>query len=43
VLSGVDGAARRLGIKRTTLQSMLMRFGIELEEYRRGNGTFGPG
>ena len=31
-----------LGLKRTTLQSMLRRFGIELQEYRRGNGTFGP-
>ena len=39
VLSGADGAASRLGIKRTTLQSMLKRFGIELEEYRRGSGT----
>jgi PAS domain S-box-containing protein len=43
VLSGVDGAASKLGVKRTTLQSMLKRFGIELEEYRRGSGTFGPG
>ena len=42
VLSGADGAASRLGIKRTTLQSMLKRFGIEPEEFRRGNGTFGP-
>lgn len=42
VLSGVDGAASRLGMKRTTLQSMIKRFGIELQEYRRGNGTFGP-
>jgi formate hydrogenlyase transcriptional activator len=41
VLSGADGAASRLGLKRTTLQSMLKRFGIELQEYRRGNGTFG--
>src|SRR5450631_4170016 len=41
VLSGTDGAASRLGIKRTTLQSMLKRHGIELHEYRRGNGTFG--
>ncbi len=41
VLSGEDGAASRLGIKRTTLQSMLKRFGIELQEYRRGTGTFG--
>jgi len=41
VLSGVDGAASRLGLKRTTLQSMLKRFNIELREYRRGTGTFG--
>lgn len=41
VLSGVDGAASRLGIKKTTLQSMLKRFGIEAEEFRRGTGTFG--
>jgi len=43
VLSGMDGAARRLGIKRTTLQSMIKRFGIEPQEYRRGSGTFGAG
>ena len=43
VLSGADGAASRLGIKRTTLQSMIKRFGIEVHEYRRGTGTFGPG
>jgi PAS domain S-box-containing protein len=42
VLSGTDGAANRLGIKRTTLQSMLKRFGIEAQDYRRGSGTFGP-
>lgn len=42
VLSGMDGAAIRLGMKRTTLQSMIKRFGIESQEYRRGNGTFGP-
>jgi transcriptional regulator with GAF, ATPase, and Fis domain len=41
VLSGTDGAASRLGLKRTTLQSMLKRFGIDAQEYRRGNGTFG--
>jgi len=40
VLSGMDGAASRLGIKRTTLQSMLKRFGIEAREFRR-TGTFG--
>jgi PAS domain S-box-containing protein len=42
VLSGADGAASRLGMKRTTLQSMLKRFGIEVQQFRRGNGTFGP-
>jgi formate hydrogenlyase transcriptional activator len=41
VLSGRDGAASRLGIKRTTLQSMLKRLGIEPQEFRRGTGTFG--
>lgn len=41
VLSGEDGAARRLGIKRTTLQSMLKRLGIDPAEYRRGTGTLG--
>jgi formate hydrogenlyase transcriptional activator len=38
VVSGSDGAAARLGLKRTTLQSMLKRFGIEVQEFRRGNG-----
>ncbi|HYM78492.1 MAG TPA: PAS domain S-box protein [Candidatus Dormibacteraeota bacterium] len=41
VLSGSDGAASRLGMKRTTLQSMMKRLGIEAHEYRRGTGTFG--
>jgi PAS domain S-box-containing protein len=41
VLAGPDGAASRLGIKRTTLQSMLKRLGIEPQEFRRGTGTFG--
>src|ERR1051326_2413932 len=41
VLSGTDGAASRLGLKRTTLQSMLKRFGIDAQEYRRANGTVG--
>jgi PAS domain S-box-containing protein len=41
VLSGTDGAASRLGIKRTTLQSMLKRFRIEADDYRRGTGTLG--
>ena len=41
VLSGAEGAANRLGLKRTTLQSKLKRFNIELDEYRRGgNGTY---
>jgi formate hydrogenlyase transcriptional activator len=42
VLSGTDGAASRLGIKRTTLQSMLKRLKIGPEDYRRGSGTLGP-
>jgi PAS domain S-box-containing protein len=41
-LSGLDGAASRLGIKRTTLQSMLKRLDINVRDYRRGTGTFGP-
>jgi PAS domain S-box-containing protein len=41
ILSGTDGAASRLGIKRTTLQSMLKRHGIELQNFRRGNGMSG--
>ena len=40
VLAGIDGAAMRLGLKRTTLQSMLKRFGIEARDYRRGTGTY---
>ena len=40
VLSGLDGAATRLGVKRTTLQSMLKRFGIDAAEYRQSTGTF---
>ena len=39
LLAGPDGAASRLGLKRTTLQSMLKRFGIEPQEFRRGNGA----
>jgi PAS domain S-box-containing protein len=40
VLSGEDGAAIRLGVKRTTLQSMIKRFNIQTHEFRRlGNGT----
>ena len=42
VLSGIDGAASRLGLKRTTLQSMIKRLGIQPHEYRgRASGTFG--
>ena len=36
LLAGPDGAASRLGLKRTTLQSMLKRFRIEPQEFRRG-------
>lgn len=43
VLAGANGAATRLGMKRTTLQSMLKRFNIQLEDFRRGAGTFGAG
>jgi transcriptional regulator with GAF, ATPase, and Fis domain len=42
VLSGAEGAASRLGIKRTTLQSMIKRFGIGVQDYGKGSGTFGP-
>lgn len=41
VVSGADGAAIRLGLKRTTLQSMLKRLGIDPSEYRRGTGPMG--
>jgi formate hydrogenlyase transcriptional activator len=42
VLSGNDGAASRLGLKRTTLQSMIKRLGIHPHEYRSGaTSTFG--
>ena len=42
VVSGNDGAASRLGLKRTTLQSMIKRLGIHVQEYRNGaTGTFG--
>ena len=33
VLSGPDGAARRLGLKRTTLQSKMTRLHIDRQEY----------
>ena len=42
VLSGKDKAAVRLGLKRTTLQSMIKRLKIEPEDYSsRGTGTYG--
>ena len=42
VLSGTDGAASRLGLKRTTLQSMLKRFNIQAADYRRrSHGAYG--
>lgn len=43
MLSGADGAASRLGIKGTTLRSMLKRFGVALWENRRGKWDFRPG
>jgi formate hydrogenlyase transcriptional activator len=33
VLSGPQGAAQRLGLKRTTLQSKMQRPGIKREDY----------
>lgn len=39
VMSGSDGAASRLGLKRTTLQSMIKRLGIQPHEYRDGGAT----
>jgi transcriptional regulator with GAF, ATPase, and Fis domain len=42
VLAGADGAASRLGMKRTTLQSMLKRLDIRPEDFRSGTGTLGP-
>jgi formate hydrogenlyase transcriptional activator len=33
VIAGPQGAATRLGVKRTTLQSMISRFGISREQY----------
>ena len=35
ILSGPDGAAHRLGLKRTTLQSMIQRLNIQFREYGR--------
>jgi formate hydrogenlyase transcriptional activator len=37
LLSGPDGAASRLGMKRTTLQSKMKRLGIGAHDYRNGN------
>jgi formate hydrogenlyase transcriptional activator len=34
VIAGMHGAAARLGLKRTTLQSKILRMGITREEYR---------
>jgi formate hydrogenlyase transcriptional activator len=42
VVAGTNGAASRLGIKRTTLQSMLKRFNIQAQDFRRVTGTLGP-
>jgi formate hydrogenlyase transcriptional activator len=42
VLAGANGAASRLGLKRTTLQSMLKRFNIEPQDFRGVTGTLGP-
>ena len=39
ILSGIAGAASRLGLKRTTLQSKIKRLGIEPHEYRNGDST----
>jgi formate hydrogenlyase transcriptional activator len=39
ILSGIGGAASRLGLKRTTLQSKIKRLGIEPHEYRNGDST----
>jgi formate hydrogenlyase transcriptional activator len=33
ILSGPEGAARRLGMKRTTLQSRMQRLGISRKDY----------
>ena len=39
ILSGIAGAASRLGLKRTTLQSKIKRLGIQPNEYRNGDST----
>jgi formate hydrogenlyase transcriptional activator len=38
VLSGLDGAARRLGLKRTTLQSKIKRLKIKRDDYMGNEG-----
>jgi formate hydrogenlyase transcriptional activator len=35
VISGPDGAAHKLGLKRTTLQSKMQRLGITREDYSK--------
>jgi formate hydrogenlyase transcriptional activator len=35
MIAGARGAARRLGVKRTTLQSKMQRFGITKADYSR--------
>jgi len=42
ILSGAGGAASRLGVKRTTLQSMLKRLNIQPGEFRGENSIAGP-
>jgi len=37
VLSGPNGAARRLGLKRTTLQSKIQRLGIKRDDYKQAD------
>ena len=39
IISGDDGAASRLGLKRTTLQSKMKRLGIDPNEYRNDGAT----
>ncbi len=34
VIAGMNGAAVRLGLKRTTLQSRIQKMGIDREEYK---------
>jgi len=34
IISGAQGAAARLGMKRTTLQSRIQKLGISREEYQ---------